>query len=85
MSAKPAPRGAAARSPAPSKAVAEPLAPAPTMSARIALMSEDELAGLRSRIAQLTKMGNPDQRMASMRQLETIDVEMERRLAPAPA
>jgi len=54
------------------------------MSARIALMSEDELAGLRSRIAQLTKMGNPDQRMASMRQLETIDVEMERRLAPEP-
>jgi hypothetical protein len=52
------------------------------MSARLSLLSDDEIAQLRQRVERLTRMGTPTQRQASTSQLEAIDVERERRLAP---
>jgi hypothetical protein len=67
---------------------ARPIAPQPPgsiMNARLALLSDDEIDRLRSRIIQLTRMGTPEQRQTSADQLEAIDIERERRLSPPPA
>jgi hypothetical protein len=55
------------------------------MNARLALLSDDEIDRLRTRIIQLTRMGTTEQRQTSTDQLEAIDVERERRLAAPPA
>jgi hypothetical protein len=55
------------------------------MNAGLTLMSDDELTRLRDRIAELARLASPDQRMAASQQLETIDIERDRRLSAARA
>jgi hypothetical protein len=62
----------------------EPPAPGSVMTARLALLGDDEIDRLRSRIMQLMRMGTPEQRQTSANQLEAIDVERERRLSLPP-
>ena len=54
------------------------------MAGTLSLLSDDELTRLRSRVEQLMRAGTPEQRMAASNQLETIDIERERRIC-APA
>jgi hypothetical protein len=56
-----------------------------SMSAGLTRLTDDELARLRERIAGLTRTATPEQRAMVSGQLETIDIERDRRLsAPSP-
>jgi hypothetical protein len=50
------------------------------MAGTLSLLSDDELTRLRSRVEQLMRTGTPEQRIAASNQLETIDIERERRI-----
>ena len=52
------------------------------MSAGLTLLSDDELTRLRERVAKLAQSMMPEQRAVIAGQLEAIDIERERRLAP---
>ena len=54
------------------------------MNAGLTLLTDDELARLRERIADLTRTATPEARELASRQLETIDLERERRLSVPP-
>ena len=54
------------------------------MSAGLTSLTDDELERLRERIEQLTRTATPDQRAIASGQLEAIDIERDRRLAPPP-
>jgi hypothetical protein len=54
------------------------------MDAGLTLLSDDELARLRERAADLIRVATPEARDLASRQLETIDLEQERRLAVPP-
>ena len=54
------------------------------MSARLSLLSDDELARLRRRIEGFARTADPEHRLAAAQQLEAIDVERERRLSMPP-
>ena len=55
------------------------------MTGILSSMSEDELTRLRTRVEQLMRIGTFEQRAAAPGQLETIDIERERRLAAPQA
>jgi hypothetical protein len=52
-----------------------------SMSAGLTLLTDDELTKLRERIVQLTRTATPEQRAMVSGQLETIDLERDRRLS----
>jgi len=52
-----------------------------SMSAGLTRLTDDELARLRERIAGLTRTATPEQRAMASGQLETIDLERDRRLS----
>jgi len=60
------------------------LAETDRMSAGLTLLSDDELARLRERIAGLTRTAGAEQRAMAASQLETIDIERDRRLSAPP-
>jgi hypothetical protein len=56
-----------------------------SMSAGLTRLTDDELARLRERIVQLTRIAAPEQRAMAAGQLEAIDLERDRRLStPSP-
>jgi hypothetical protein len=55
------------------------------MNAGLTMLSDDELTCLREKIAKLAALAQPEQKAVIANQLETIDIEQERRLVQPPA
>ena len=54
------------------------------MSSGLTLLSDDELDRLREKVAEFARLANSEQKIAASCQLESIDIERDRRLVAQP-